>query len=584
MSSEKCLICFELLKNDTTTEYTTSCSHTYHLSCIQAWCDGNDHCPYCRAKIRVPSLRMAIEDDDPEMLALFKPQDSIHEIWITMPVEENQDEDGSDYDDGQYTLIGAAIKWKALKVLQVLLDVWKQELPEYVLEAAVRAGCVESLKLVLQGKSIPKDKPHYLLHKAAEHGHLEMVEFLLNGGLSVNSFLPCGDTPLHLASYKGHLDVVKLLIRRGAKVNVENNEGLTPLYNSMATEAAWDIFNFLLESGAKVTADQHLMHRAADRGHLEIVRVLFTKGVKVNSKDRNKVTPFHMAACDGNVEMLKLMLQSGADINIKDGSNFTPLLYAASYDQVDAIYYLAKECGAKMTIKTESGNLPLAHAVAKGNIRSVAALLACGAPVDAANDAGETALLLATGLGSEEIVKMLLSHGANVNTHDTNARTPLHKAAWHNHVEIARMLLEKGANVHAKDVIGKTPLSNAAGQGNLAIAQMLLAKGADVHTRGCEDETPLHWATGNNKIILVRCLVEAGADVNALKCDPHATDALSRCPGIPGGCAVLGGAWSQGQHPRSRRSHTSARSRNDWATRRSPLLGTARWGCEPTRS
>jgi ankyrin repeat protein len=39
-------------------------------------------------------------------------------------------------------------------------------------------------------------------------------------------------TPLHLAANKGHIEVVKLLIEHGAYVNAKNNNGWAPLHEA----------------------------------------------------------------------------------------------------------------------------------------------------------------------------------------------------------------------------------------------------------------------------------------------------------------------------------------------------------------
>ena len=69
----------------------------------------------------------------------------------------------------------------------------------------------------------------------------------------------------------------------------------------------------LLDQGVPVDAkfryDRTPLSFAADRGHLEIVRLLLERGADVNAKDTfYKMTPLSAAAMKGNVEIVRLML------------------------------------------------------------------------------------------------------------------------------------------------------------------------------------------------------------------------------------------------------------------------------------
>ena len=55
------------------------------------------------------------------------------------------------------------------------------------------------------------------------------MKVLLDGGAKPNMVDNTGQTSLHKAAYKGHKNVVQLLVRRGAKQNVKDKEGGTPL-------------------------------------------------------------------------------------------------------------------------------------------------------------------------------------------------------------------------------------------------------------------------------------------------------------------------------------------------------------------
>lgn len=53
-------------------------------------------------------------------------------------------------------------------------------------------------------------------HEACNHGHLKVVELLLQHKALVNTTGYQNDSPLHDAVKNGHVDIVKLLLSYGA--------------------------------------------------------------------------------------------------------------------------------------------------------------------------------------------------------------------------------------------------------------------------------------------------------------------------------------------------------------------------------
>jgi hypothetical protein len=69
------------------------------------------------------------------------------------------------------------------------------------------------------------------LHKASEHGHLAVVEALLDMGADAHKCSQLGWSALHYACFSGsNLDVVGRLVRQGLDVNSATETGYTPLH------------------------------------------------------------------------------------------------------------------------------------------------------------------------------------------------------------------------------------------------------------------------------------------------------------------------------------------------------------------
>ncbi|PYV23047.1 MAG: hypothetical protein DMG27_16725 [Acidobacteria bacterium] len=91
---------------------------------------------------------------------------------------------------------------------------------------AVAAGLgrlADARQLLVTARS---EDRHRALALAAQHGHVEIVRFLLDAGEDPNRYNPKGNhdhsTPLHQAVWSGHDAVVRLLVERGARLDMKD--------------------------------------------------------------------------------------------------------------------------------------------------------------------------------------------------------------------------------------------------------------------------------------------------------------------------------------------------------------------------
>lgn len=125
------------------------------------------------------------------------------------------------------------------------------------------AGCVSAAgasRVGLRGQAEERTwSGRTPLHRAALHGHTEVVLRLLVHGVSVNPADKDGMTPLMLAARGRHFSTVRELIRRGkASVTVAANEGDTALHVAAAASreirGANPVVRLLMKAGANVDA------------------------------------------------------------------------------------------------------------------------------------------------------------------------------------------------------------------------------------------------------------------------------------------------------------------------------------------
>jgi Ankyrin repeats (3 copies) len=105
-----------------------------------------------------------------------------------------------------------------------------------------------------------------LLFNYINQNDIEKVSALLENGVSVNSKLSNGATPLYVAAHLGYYLIVKTLINFHAKLDIAKNNKATALMAS------------------------------SHNGHTEIVELLLNVGAEVNSKDENLYTPLMLTS------------------------------------------------------------------------------------------------------------------------------------------------------------------------------------------------------------------------------------------------------------------------------------------------
>jgi peptide-methionine (S)-S-oxide reductase len=124
-------------------------------------------------------------------------------------------------------------------------------------DLAVLAALGEKKEFGAKLAGASPEQRHLALAFAAQFGHAEIVQALLDTGEDPDRFNPQDanghSTPLHQAAFAGHLDVVKLLAERGAKLEVRDT-----LWNGTPEDWArnagkTDVAGYLerLRSGAK---------------------------------------------------------------------------------------------------------------------------------------------------------------------------------------------------------------------------------------------------------------------------------------------------------------------------------------------
>ena len=116
------------------------------------------------------------------------------------------------------------------------------------------------------------------LANAAAQGHVQVVEFLYDHGISADTRSGItGRTALHLPAKLNRINVVKFLVNVGADINVMDNAGNTPLHYAAISNQA-EIAKFLVDRGADINIKNNdgkiPLEAAVSHNSLEVVNIL----------------------------------------------------------------------------------------------------------------------------------------------------------------------------------------------------------------------------------------------------------------------------------------------------------------------
>ncbi len=334
---------------------------------------------------------------------------------------------------------------------------------------------------------------------AAAENFMPAVQLFVKNGVNINQK---DERPLSKASESGNLEIVQYLLQTGKNSQETLNDALWALCDARPKPDTLKIAQLLLDSGAQVNSQAGFynttpLHGAAQNGSLELVKLLVSKGAKVNAVDKEFSMPLAKAVQADNLEIAKFLLEHGADktINHSDTEFQTAIFKARSAKMAQLL--IAN--GANVSDRDKKGHSVLLHAVANHlDFDLLKVLLQNGADINAQDKSGTTALLWAARHPYERddktCVQFLLENGANANVANNQGETPLLVAE---ELDVLQALLAHGADVNAQNEDGQTALIYVAKM-NAPVgkkAKWLLEHGADVNIRDKEGKTALGYVT-----------------------------------------------------------------------------------------
>ncbi|MFC2156853.1 ankyrin repeat domain-containing protein [Acidobacteriota bacterium] len=263
------------------------------------------------------------------------------------------------------------------------------------LHSAARFGALSTAKFLLdQGadSSVKDESENTPIHLASIYRHDEIIDLLIQHKAEVNILDSLGLSPLYYASLYGNAESVKLLVGNGANINIMDADGNTPLHIAVLYRRTKNI-NEILKMNQNVdainsagstpfllairrpdneTAIEHLLQKGADLNITDstgknallisvdshqkgYIKLLVSKGIDINSQDKNENTALHyifnkVLANKLYLPMCKLLaeplLEEGADPHIKNKEGKSPMDLAVESGEKELIDLLRKKDGS----------------------------------------------------------------------------------------------------------------------------------------------------------------------------------------------------------------------------------------------
>ena len=174
------------------------------------------------------------------------------------------------------------------------------------------------LQLILMNHLAPEKERDLRFLDTCAKGHVDEVlrslKALQDPNPSPRSSNDDPGGPLYLAAERGHLEVVRLLLDAGADME------------ALATDEWCEVYQPL--------------HQAAAQGHLEVVRLFIESRAEVDAKAPGGWRPLHEAIYHEHVEVVRLLIHAAADTLARDDYGRDPHALAADCENQDILRIL----------------------------------------------------------------------------------------------------------------------------------------------------------------------------------------------------------------------------------------------------
>lgn len=348
-------------------------------------------------------------------------------------------------------------------------------------------------------------------------GHLGIVKTLFEAGADLNVIDNNGYGLMHAAATSGNVELIDWLMQQGLTASDPDRSSVTPLFCAAeagqfaAVKRLWELTPDKHNKQEGLTA----LLAAAKAGDREMLIWLQAQGVPLNLRDYDGDNALIQAATEGHFDTLKFLAGQGLDLKQNNARYGTLLTSAVKSGNLELVKWLVEQQGADIKVVNSFGWTAL-HVAAYGNQEVIVRyLLGRGADPLAVAENNTNVLMLAAGNGRLELVKWLRQQARfNLEQRDQDGMSALQHAVSEGQLETVRYLIEAGTNPWVKTHKQENLLMLAAKSGNLALARWLQERFQfDLRATDIDGKDALYHAFDHQHADMLFWLAEQGGDL-----------------------------------------------------------------------
>lgn len=282
----------------------------------------------------------------------------------------------------------------------------------------------------------------------------------------------------------------------------------SPLAIDLLNQPSFD----LLKDDEKVA----LLLNACYFGNFDACKLLLEKGVDVNAKAPNGITPLMCAVEFGTLKLIKLLIDHKADITATDLNQRSALIIAYEHHASRIVKILIESLNPSFfeSLTDREREIYLCIACYAGSLPIAKLLIEKNADINAKDSEKEkTALMAACESGNLEFVKFLLENKADVNARGKDS-SPLETAYKRNNIEIFKFLIENNADFSPSSQDFKKSLLVKACEDSKPEMLKLMLDHAKLNEKDPKAAALMKIACEHKTFPIVKLLAEYGFDVN----------------------------------------------------------------------
>ncbi|XP_062600488.1 uncharacterized protein LOC134262116 [Saccostrea cucullata] len=353
------------------------------------------------------------------------------------------------------------------------------------LHKAVYKQDIEIIEILLEKKSVVNIVDSYEntpLHESCRVSSDEkIVKCLLSYGADTNLKNREGETALIISGKYGCSKSIPLLLEKGAKLNQEDKSGRTALWWS-CVNGNLESTRILLKRNADVNkqdvAGCSPLFWACSNGYINTVKELLSFGAKIIAT-KESITPFWAACSSGKIEVVSLLFKKGIDPTLCNNRNESPLWIACKNGHSMVVSFLLENSAYSDKEIHERSPLRMACILRKRNVIEI--LLRFGFGIgDFEYALARTTEKIKRKINFSSLMDFFLN-GVERQFLSTKLQLQIFEDCF--------------GNLDKKDIYGNTPLLVASRNGFSNIVFLLLSQGANPNYENPNDGmTALMWS------------------------------------------------------------------------------------------